>query len=52
MRAAFLRRHQRALQLGGGILLLAVGLLLVTGVWESWTRFVQAQFVNGFTTVL
>lgn len=50
--SAFLRRHQRALQIGGGVLLLAIGLLLVTGVWESWTRTVQSQLVNGFTTVL
>ncbi len=50
--SAFLRRRQRTLQVGGGVLLLAIGVLLLTGVWEDWTRLVQAQLVNGFTTVL
>jgi len=47
-----LRRRQRAIQLLGGGLLLVVGLMLVTGVWESWTRYLQTALVNGFQTVI
>lgn len=50
--SAVLRRHQRGIQLFGGALLLAVGVLLVTGLWEDWTRALQTQLVNGFVTVL
>lgn len=50
--SAALRRHQRAIQLLGGALLLAVGVLLVTGLWEDWTRTLQTGLVNGFRTVL
>lgn len=50
--SALLRRRQRGIQLFGGILLLAVGLLLVTGLWEDWTRAIQTELVNGFRTVL
>jgi cytochrome c-type biogenesis protein len=50
--SAFLRRHQRGIQLFGGGLLLVIGLLLVTGLWESWTRYVQTSLVNGFQTVI
>lgn len=50
--SAILRRHQRGIQLFGGALLLAVGVLLVTGLWEDWTRALQTQLVNGFVTVL
>jgi cytochrome c-type biogenesis protein len=47
-----LRRRQRVIQLLGGGLLLVVGLMLVTGVWESWTRYLQTALVNGFQTVI
>jgi cytochrome c-type biogenesis protein len=50
--SAVLRRHQRGIQLFGGALLLAVGVLLVTGLWEDWTRALQTQLVNGFETVI
>lgn len=50
--SAFLRARQRGIQLFGGVLLFVVGLLLVTGLWESITRHVQATLVSGFTTVL
>lgn len=50
--SAALRRHQRGIQLLGGALLLAVGVLLVTGLWEDWTRTLQTGLVNGFRTVL
>lgn len=44
----WLRRHQRAIQLFGGALLLAIGVLLLTGGWESLTRWIQTELVNGF----
>jgi cytochrome c-type biogenesis protein len=50
--SAALRRHQRGIQLLGGALLLAVGVLLVTGLWEDWTRALQTELVNGFRTVI
>lgn len=37
----FLRRHSRAIQIIGGVLMIVVGLLLVSGVWNhfvGWTR--------------
>ena len=50
--SAFLRRRQRGIQVFGGVLLLAVGLMLLTGVWESWTRYLQTALVGTFRTVL
>ncbi|MGA8980721.1 MAG: cytochrome c biogenesis CcdA family protein [Pedococcus sp.] len=50
--SAFLRRRQRGIQLFGGGLLLVIGLLLVTGLWESWTRYLQTSLVSGFQTVI
>jgi cytochrome c-type biogenesis protein len=49
---SWLRRHQRGIQLFGGALLLAVGLLLLTGVWEDWMRGLQTRLVSSFTTVI
>ena len=50
--SSFLRRHQRAIQLFGGGLLLVIGVLLVTGLWESITRSIQTMLVTGFVTVI
>jgi cytochrome c-type biogenesis protein len=50
--SSFLRRHQRAIQLFGGGLLLVIGVLLVTGLWESLTRSIQTMLVTGFVTVI
>jgi cytochrome c-type biogenesis protein len=50
--SAALRRHQRGIQLFGGALLLAVGVLLLTGLWEDLTRALQTQLVTGFETVI
>jgi cytochrome c-type biogenesis protein len=50
--SAFLRRHQRGIQLFGGGLLLVIGVLLVTGLWEGITHDVQTMLVNGFVTVI
>ncbi|TAM68176.1 MAG: cytochrome c biogenesis protein CcdA [Microbacteriaceae bacterium] len=40
---AFLRRHTRAVNLIGGGLLIAIGLLMVSGVWNYW--IIQLQGV-------
>jgi cytochrome c-type biogenesis protein len=46
--SAWLRRHQRAIQVAGGMLLVVVGLLLLTGVWEDLNRWLQSELVSGF----
>jgi len=42
----WLRRHSRAIQLAGGILLIAVGFALVTGAWELFVGWLRDQFVT------
>jgi cytochrome c-type biogenesis protein len=46
--SGWLRRHQRAVQRFGGVLLVVVGVLLLTGVWEDLNRWVQSELVSGF----
>jgi cytochrome c-type biogenesis protein len=48
----WLRRHRRGIHVFGGVLLLTVGVLMVTGVWTDLVAWVQANLVGGFTTVL
>ena len=48
----WLQAHHRGIQIAGGVLLLVVGLLLVTGLWESVTAAMQTRLVNQFRTVL
>jgi len=40
---AFVRRHRRVISAVGGALLIAIGILLVTGVWNDWMRHLQAS---------
>jgi cytochrome c-type biogenesis protein len=47
-----LRRHRRGIHVFGGVLLLAVGVLMVSGVWTDLVAWVQTHLVGGFTTVL
>jgi cytochrome c-type biogenesis protein len=42
----WLRRHTRAIQIFGGALLIAVGALLVTGVWNDFTSWLRDAFVS------
>ena len=42
----WLRRHTRAIQIFGGILLIVVGLALVTGVWNDFISWVRDAFVT------
>lgn len=50
--SAFLRKRQRGIQLFGGALLFVVGILLVTGLWDTLTRHLQTSLVNSFITVI
>lgn len=49
---AWLRQHQRTIQLVGGLLLLVVGVMLVTGIWETVMVWLQAHLIGTFRTVL
>ena len=42
----WLRRHGRAIQVIGGLLLIGVGVALVTGVWNDFVSFVRDAFVS------
>ncbi len=48
----WLQAHHRGIQLAGGVMLLVVGLLLVTGLWEIVTMTMQTRLVSQFRTVL
>jgi cytochrome c-type biogenesis protein len=48
----WLRSHYRGIQIAGGLLLLVVGLLMVTGFWEMVTTWMQSRLVAQFRTVL
>ena len=50
--SGWLRRHSRTIQLVGGGMLVVVGLLLVTGVWEDLNRWVQSELVSTFSVAL
>lgn len=47
----WLRRRTRAIQIGGGVLMVAVGVLLVTGLWAGLLAQLQVA-VGGFSPVL
>jgi cytochrome c-type biogenesis protein len=49
---AFLRRHIRAVNIIGGILLVVVGILMVSGVWQLLMSELGAAVNNGFVPVL
>lgn len=42
----WLRRHSRSIQVGGGILLVAVGAALLTGLWGEFVSWVRDAFVS------
>jgi cytochrome c-type biogenesis protein len=46
-----LSRHRRTLQMIGGSVLIAIGLLLVTGMWEQWMALLQVRIGNLATVV-
>ncbi|MFC9439121.1 cytochrome c biogenesis CcdA family protein [Nocardia sp. NPDC057030] len=45
----WLRRNSRTIQIIGGLLLVAVGVALVTGVWDQFVGWVRDGFVSGVT---
>jgi cytochrome c-type biogenesis protein len=48
---AWVKRHIRAVNIVGGILLILIGLLLVTGLWNVWLADLQAV-IDGFVPAL
>ncbi len=50
--SGWLRRHHRGVQIAGGLLLLAVGVLLLTGAWTELVTRMQIGLVGPFETVL
>jgi cytochrome c-type biogenesis protein len=50
--SSWLRQHQRGVQLVGGGLLLVVGVLMVSGVWETATTWAQTHLIGTFQTAL
>lgn len=46
-----MRRHRLAIMRIGGALLIAIGLALVTGLWNAWTQSL-AGLIGGFETLL
>lgn len=45
---AWVRRHQVWVMRLGGLMLIAIGVLMVTGMWDAMTQWVQIQFVDDF----
>lgn len=48
----WLRDRHRTISVVGGALLVALGLLMVSGVWDGLTAWIQTRLVDGFVTVL
>lgn len=47
----WMRRHIRALQIVGGVMLLSLGVLLVTGLWGSFIAWMRGP-IAGYTLPL
>lgn len=50
--SAWLRRHQRLLHRLGGVLLLVVGVLLISGGWDTLVTELQRRLVGSFEVLL
>ncbi|MGO4689940.1 cytochrome c biogenesis CcdA family protein [Glaciibacter sp. 2TAF33] len=48
---AFLKRHVRAINLLGGLLLIVIGLLMVSGVWNAWMLDLQGV-IGGYVPAI
>ena len=44
---AVVKRHYRAVTVAGGVMLIGIGLLLVTGTWHEMTIWMQTHFPGG-----
>ena len=49
---AVVRRHQVLVMRIGGVMMILVGILLVTGWWDRIVQWLQLQVVSGFTVAL
>lgn len=49
---SFLRKHSRTIQIIGGILMILVGLMLVSGLWNDFVGWARQLTVNYGTTVI
>ncbi|MFV0463424.1 MAG: cytochrome c biogenesis CcdA family protein [Nostocoides sp.] len=50
--SAFLRRHSTGIRVFGGLMLIALGILMVSGLWEHLNRIVQTQLSSGFQVAI
>ena len=48
---AWLKRHIRAINIAGGVMLMAIGTAMVSGLWQIWMSSLQAV-ISGTTTLL
>lgn len=48
----YLRKHRLLLQRTGGAVLIVVGLLMITGLWDAFVSWVQAELVQDFMPVV
>jgi len=48
---AFIKRHMRAINISGGVLLMVIGLSMVLGVWQQWMSELQVV-IGGTVTPL
>ena len=48
---AFLRRHIRTINIAGGVLLIVIGVLMVSGIWSIWMYELQAV-ITGFVPAI
>ena len=48
---AWLKQHIRAINITGGVILMAIGMAMVSGVWQMWMSSLQAV-IGGTTTPL
>jgi cytochrome c-type biogenesis protein len=44
----FVKRHIRSFNIGGGVLLMILGLMLVTGVWNRFAAWIQLEVFGYF----
>lgn len=48
---AWLKRHIRAINIAGGVILMGIGMAMVSGLWQIWMSSLQAV-ISGTTTPL
>ena len=48
----FFKRHRVALQRFGGLMLVVIGVLMVSGVWTAFVSWIQSELVQDFVPVI